>query len=223
MKQYKAIIFDLDGTLLDTLDDLTDAVNSSLKRNGFQKQTGESVRKALGNGIVNLFEAFVPHGQKNERFSDCLNDFRNIYPQISQNHTRPYEGIPELLSVLYDHGIFTAVVSNKFHDAARDLVAHYFPTITYSMGEQEAAGIRRKPAPDMIFHILREYQLPADQCLYVGDSEVDIDTAKNAGIDDVSVTWGLRDRSFLQEYGAKQLIHTPAQLMDYILQHSTTE
>ena len=219
MKKYKAIIFDLDGTLLDTLDDLTDAVNYALRQNGFPSQTRDDVCSALGNGIVPLFETFIPQGQTNIRFEDCLNDFRIIYPQISQNHTRPFEGIPDLLSVLQDHGIFTAVVSNKFHTAAKDLVVHYFPTISCCMGEQEAAGIRRKPAPDMIFQILREHNIPADQCLYVGDSEVDIETAKNAGIDDVSVTWGLRDRAFLQEHGAKLMIHTPAQLTEYILQH----
>ncbi len=219
MKKYTAVIFDLDGTLLDTLDDLTDAVNYALLQNGFPSQTRDDVCAVLGNGIVRLFEAFIPQGQTNIHFGDCLNDFRIIYPQISQNHTRPYTGIPELLDLLQNKGILTAVVSNKFHTAAKELVAHYFPTISFCMGEQEAAGIRRKPAPDMIFQILREHNIPADQCLYVGDSEVDIETAKNAGIDDVSVTWGLRDSSFLKEHGAKCLIHTPPALIEYILLH----
>lgn len=219
MKQYTAVIFDLDGTLLDTLDDLADAVNYSLKKNGFESQTKESVRMALGNGIVSLFEAFVPQGEMNASFHNCLDDFREIYPQISQVHTKPYDGIYELLDALKDNDIFTAVVSNKFHDAAVSLVKHYFPMISYSMGEQESNGIRRKPAPDMIFHIMQKYGISPEQCLYIGDSEVDIETAINADIDCVSVTWGLRDNTFLQDHGAKLLMHTPAELMDFILHH----
>lgn len=219
MKQYTAVIFDLDGTLLDTLDDLTDAVNDTLQKHGFPTESKEHIRMALGNGIVSLFEAFVPHGQQNARFGCCLDHFRAVYPQMSQNHTKPYAGIPEMLSVLEENGIVTAVVSNKFHDAAKALVMQYFPSVSCSMGEQESLGIRRKPAPDMIFRIMQEYSIPAEQCLYVGDSEVDIETAENAGIDCVSVTWGLRDSAFLQDRGATLLIHTPDALTQYLLQH----
>ena len=217
MIHYTAVIFDLDGTLLDTLEDLTDAVNFALQHNGIPAQTKDTIRMALGNGLLNLFETLLPNGHNNPYLAKCLSDFRRIYPDISQNHTSPYEGVPEMLAELQQNGIFTAVVSNKFHTAAARLVKHYFPSIPCCMGEQESAGIRRKPAPDMILTILQEYNIHPENCLYVGDSEVDIETAANAGIACVSVPWGFRDREFLIQHGASIMIHTPDALAQYIL------
>ena len=212
MKQYKAVIFDLDGTLLNTLTDLADGVNIALRMHGMPERTVEEVRMAIGNGVVKLIERSVPEGKNNPDFEACLADFRTEYAKISKNTTCPYDGIPALLADLDAAGIATAVVSNKFHDATVALAKEYFPIIPFAAGERESAGIRKKPAPDTVFLAMEALGVTADECVYIGDSDVDIDTAKNAGMDCISVTWGFRDRAFLTAHGATVFADSPAEL-----------
>ncbi|MBR4959972.1 MAG: HAD-IA family hydrolase [Clostridia bacterium] len=217
MKTYKAVIFDLDGTLLNTLDDLADGVNIALRMHNMPEKTLDEVRMAVGNGVVKLIERVVPGSKENPAFEACLADFRTEYAKISRNKTCPYDGIPTLLERLDAAGIHTAVVSNKFHDATVDLVKEYFPLIPFAAGERESAGIRKKPAPDTVFLALDAFGVKAEECVYIGDSDVDIETANNAGMDCISVTWGFRDREFLTAHGASVFADTPAQLTEMLL------
>ena len=217
MPNYKAVIFDLDGTLLDTLEDLADGVNIALQIHGMPEKTLDEVRMAVGSGVVRLIERVVPGGKENPAFEACLADFRTEYARISRNKTCPYNGIPDLLEKLDDAGVHMAVVSNKFHDATVDLVREYFPIIPFAAGEREAAGIRKKPAPDTVFLAMEAFGVKADECVYIGDSDVDIETAKNAGMDCISVTWGFRSRDFLTAHGASVFADTPAELSEMLL------
>ncbi len=215
--KYDAVIFDLDGTLLNTLDDLADGVNIALSLCGMPARTVDEVRMAVGNGVALLMERMVPEGRANPRFDECLDTFRREYAKIAENKTCPYAGIPAMLDALRDAGVAMAVVSNKFHDATVALVQRYFPVIPVSAGEREAEGIRKKPAPDTVFQVLREIGVSAERCVYVGDSDVDIETAKNAGMDCISVTWGFRDRDFLVAHGAVVFADTPEELLSLVL------
>ncbi|MBE6569287.1 MAG: HAD-IIIA family hydrolase [Ruminococcaceae bacterium] len=213
MTAYTTVIFDLDGTLLDTLADLADGVNIALAAYHMPPKTIEEVRLAVGNGVVRLMEKMVPDGKDNELFEACLDTFRTEYAKISRNKTKPYDGIPALLDTLAAKGYHLAVVSNKFHDAVVDLVKSYFPQIPHAAGERESCGIRKKPAPDTVFAMMREIGVPAEECVYVGDSEVDVLTAKNAGIDCISVTWGFREKDVLLESGASVFADTMDELL----------
>lgn len=217
MGAYTTIIFDLDGTLLDTLDDLADGVNMALSHSGFPTRTRDEVRMAVGNGVARLMEEMVPDGRKDPQFDDCLATFRREYAKISKNKTAPYTGIPALLTRLNEAGLHVAVVSNKFHDAVVELVRYYFPEIPTAVGEREADGIRKKPAPDTVFAVMRQLEVSPAECVYIGDSDVDIETARNAGIDCISVTWGFRDRAFLTDHGATVLVDTPDELGTLLL------
>lgn len=212
MKKYKAVIFDLDGTLLDTLYDLYDGVNIALRAYGMPEKTIDEVRMAVGNGVEKLMERSVPNGHANPRFADCLATFRREYAKIAEAHTQPYDGIPALLDRLHADGYRLAVVSNKFHDATVALVRHYFPIIDEAAGEREELGIRKKPCPDTVFAIVREFGVTPAECVYVGDSDVDIETAKNAHMDCISVAWGFRDTAFLREHGATRIVSAPEEL-----------
>jgi len=160
----------------------------------------------------------VPDGKENVQFTSCLDVFRKEYAKIAQNKTKPYAGIPALLDTLCEKGYHVAVVSNKFHDAVVSLVQQYFPQIPHAAGEREALGIRKKPAPDTVFAIMEEIGVSADECVYIGDSEVDIFTAKNAGMDCITVTWGFRDKAYLKEQGAVILADTVPELLAAIEQ-----
>ncbi len=217
MKKYKAVIFDLDGTLLNTLEDLADGVNIALQMHGMPQRSLDEVKMAIGNGVVKLIERVVPDGRNNPDFEACLADFRTEYAKIAQNKTCAYDGIPALLTRLQEEGIHMAVVSNKFHDATVALVRQYFPAIPFAAGERESAGIRKKPAPDTVFLAMEEFGVTAEECVYIGDSDVDIETAKNAGMACISVTWGFRDREFLASHGAVMFADTPEQLGHMLL------
>lgn len=217
MSHYNTVIFDLDGTLLNTLDDLADGVNIALSHHGFPTRSLDEVRMAVGNGVARLMEEMVPDGRSNPQFDACLSTFRQEYAKISKNKTSPYTGIPALLTRLTDAGLHVAVVSNKFHDAVVELVRYYFPEIPTAVGEREAEGIRKKPAPDTVFAVMQKLAVMPKDAVYIGDSDVDIVTAKNAGIDCISVTWGFRDRSFLITHGASVLVDTPEELGKILL------
>lgn len=215
-KKIKAVIFDLDGTLLDTLRDLTASVNYALRQFGMPEHTIDEVRLFVGNGVRKLMERAVPDGSRNPRFEDVFATFRQHYMQHSLDTTRPYPGIPELLRQLKDRGYLLAVVSNKMMAATQELVAHFFPEISVAIGENEAAGIRKKPSPDTVREALRQLGVTSAEAVYVGDSDVDVATARNSGLPCVSVLWGFRDRSFLEAHGATTFISHPSELTDSI-------
>lgn len=206
-------IFDLDGTLLDTLLDLANATNYALRKNGMEEHSIDDIRRFVGNGVRKLIERAVPNGSKNLRFDDVLTDFRSYYMEHSLDATKPYDGIPEILQEMKQRGCKMAVVSNKMMAATQELVAHFFPEIQVAIGENEAEGIRKKPAPDMVFEVLHRLDAEAETAVYIGDSDVDIQTAKNAGVPCISVLWGFRNREFLLEHGAQRFIERPLEII----------
>ena len=214
MKRYKTIIFDLDGTLLNTLDDLADAVNVALQKHGYPLRSVSEVRAFVGNGVRRLMQLAVPGGEAAPDFEEVLEDFKLWYGQHADVKTRPYDGVPELLEALRKRGIRTAIVSNKFDAAVKDLSRQYFgDLIEVAIGENEAAGIRKKPAPDSVFEAMRLLGAAAEETLYVGDSEVDYETARQAGLDLVLVSWGFRNRRELAEFDCKALIDKPEEII----------
>ena len=211
---YKTFIFDLDGTLLDTIGDLAASVNYALRTNGMPEHSTDDVRRFVGNGVRLLMERAVPDGAANPLFDDAFADFRQHYMVHSLDTTRPYDGIPETLAELKSRGCRLAVVSNKFMSATQELIRHFFPdTIEVAIGEHEAEGIRKKPAPDTVFAALKQLGVGTEDAVYVGDSDVDILTARNSGLPCISVLWGFRDRDFLIQHGAKTLISAPHELL----------
>lgn len=214
---YDTFIFDLDGTLLDTLGDLAAAVNYSLRTHGMPEHSLDDVRRFVGNGVRLLMERAVPGGAGNPKFDDALATFRAYYLEHSLDTTRPYDGIPEVLRELKRRGKRLAVVSNKFQAATEELCRHFFPdTIEVAIGENEAAGIRKKPAPDTVQEALRRLEGERASVVYVGDSDVDIQTAANSGLPCISVLWGFRDRDFLTQHGATTFAATPMDLLKYV-------
>lgn len=211
---YSVYIFDLDGTLLDTLGDLAAAVNYALRKYGLSEHSIDDVRSFVGNGVRVLMQRAVPEGEANPLFEEVLAAFRSYYLEHSLDTTRPYDGIPELLAELRRRGCHTAVVSNKFDAATKELCRYFFAdTIEVAVGEHEAEGIRKKPAPDTVEEALRQLGVTKEGAVYVGDSDVDILTAHNAGLPCISVLWGFRSREFLQANGATTFVTSPLQLL----------
>ncbi len=214
---YRTYIFDLDGTLLDTLQDLANSVNYALQQHHMPTHSLDDIRRFVGNGVRRLMERAIPDGAENPDFEAVFADFRQHYMHHSLDTTRPYDGIPEVIRELKGRGCRLAVVSNKMMAATQQLVAHFFPEIDVAIGEHEAAGIRKKPAPDTVLEALRQLNVSIENAdhnvVYVGDSDVDIFTAQNSGIPCISVLWGFRDRDFLLAHGATTLINTPSELL----------
>lgn len=201
------VLFDLDGTLLDTLEDLADAVNYALTQHSYPQRTLEEVRRFVGNGAARLITLAVPEG---EDFAPVLATFQTYYRANSQVKTRPYPGILEMLDTVRAK-YPVAVVSNKPDPAVKPLCADFFGDV-YALGE--AAGCPRKPAPDMIFKAMND--LGVDRCIYVGDSEVDVLTAQNAGVDCISVLWGFRDETEIRDAGGRYFCCHVSQLPEMI-------
>ena len=284
---YKVYIFDLDGTLLDTLNDLAASVNYALRKHRMPEHSIDDVRRFVGNGVRLLMERAVPEGAANPLFEAAFASFRQHYMAHSLDTTRPYEGIPETLAELRRRGCRLAVVSNKMMPATQELCRHFFPdTIEVAIGENEAAGIHKKPAPDTVFEALRQLGYPPTEeplsfnppptgeplsfnspptgeplsfnsppieeplsfnplptgeplsfnspptggvrgghsgrrfsgghsAVYIGDSDVDIMTARNSGLPCISVLWGFRDQTFLQAHGATTFISKSEELLDF--------
>jgi len=211
---YSVYIFDLDGTLLDTLGDLAAAVNYALRKHGMPERSIDEVRRFVGNGVRKLMQRAVPEGEENPQFEETFATFRQYYLDHSLDTTHPYDGVPELLKELRSRGCRTAVVSNKFDAATKELCRHFFAdTIEVAIGEHEAEGIRKKPAPDTVEEALRQLGEVKEKAVYVGDSDVDILTARNSGLPCISVLWGFRDRNFLQAHGATTFVSSPLQLL----------
>ena len=215
--KYNTYIFDLDGTLLDTLQDLANSVNYALRQYGLPEHSLDDVRRFVGNGVRLLMERAVPDGAQHPQFESVFATFRQYYMEHSLDTTRPYDGIVETIHELKQRGCRLAVVSNKMMAATRELVAHFFPEIEVAIGEHEAAGIRKKPAPDTVYEALRQLGLVVGgetaDTVYVGDSDVDIATARNSGLPCISVLWGFRDKPFLLEHGATTFVSTPQELL----------
>ena len=214
MITYNTYIFDLDGTLLDTLTDLAASTNYALRTHGMPEHTIDEVRRFVGNGVRKLMERAVPDGTDNPLFDEAFATFRQYYMEHSLDTTRPYEGVPEMLAALKAKGCHLAVVSNKMMAATQELCRHFFPeTIEVAIGENEAEGIRKKPAPDTVIAALRQLGVGEEGAVYVGDSDVDIATARNSNLPCISVLWGFRDRDFLLQHGASTLISAPEELL----------
>ncbi len=212
MKQYSTYIFDLDGTLLNTLGDLCASCNYALKTMGFPTRTLDEVRRFVGNGVTKLIERAVPEGTSVELTAETLDVFRRHYLDHGLDTTCPYDGIPEMLAELKRKGKRIAVVSNKFNDATRQLCAHFFPdTVEVAIGE--TSTIRKKPAPDTVIEAMRQLGVTAEDAVYIGDSDVDVMTARNSGMPCISVLWGFRDKNFLIESGATTFAEVPADIL----------
>ncbi|MCR5762413.1 MAG: HAD hydrolase-like protein [Treponema sp.] len=215
----KAVIFDLDGTLLNTLDDLADSCNIMLKKFNFPQRTIDEVRQFVGNGLGVLVEKAIPDGKKNPLYEQALDCIRKTYATHSQVKTKPYDGIIKLIQDLNKNGIHTGIVSNKPDAQVKELAERYFASYISSntaVGEQESKGIRRKPAPDSILSVMSILKVQPEQAVYAGDSDVDIATARNAGIPCISVTWGFRSKEFLLKNGAQILADKPQDLPSII-------
>lgn len=209
---YKTIIFDLDGTLLDTLEDLADACNYALRQVGAPERSLSEVRCFVGNGIARLMELAIPGGLEDPDYEKGLAVIRAYYDTHNQIKTAPYAGILELLDELKARGCRLAVVSNKPDSSVKPLVKDYFgDRFEAAIGDQ--AGIARKPAPDLVLKALEDMDVTLEDAVYVGDSEVDLLTAKNTGLPCISVTWGFRDRETLAEAGATVYANTPEELL----------
>ena len=215
MKKYDTVIFDLDGTLLNTLEDLADAVNFVMRANEYPERTIEEVRCFVGNGIRRLMELAVPEGVSGETFENVFEQFKSYYTDHCQIKTCAYEGIMELLEKLYTDGVSMAIVSNKNHAAVCELNEIYFKKyIEVAIGQKD--GIRKKPAPDTVLQALKELGKEKESAIYVGDSEVDFLTAQNTGMDCVLVTWGFRTTEELGGYEPMAFIEKPEQLLNVL-------
>ena len=215
MKKYETVVFDLDGTLLNTLEDLADATNYALRTMQMPERTIVEVRAFVGNGVRRLMELSVPGGFDNPKFEETFAVFKKYYGEHCNDKTRAYDGVVPVLRKLKEKGYALAIVSNKIDFAVKELNDLYFKGIVpVAIGEKE--GIRRKPAPDTVFEALKELGKTKEEAVYVGDSDVDIETAKNAGMPCVSVLWGFRDKEFLAEHGAEYYAETAEDVLRYI-------
>lgn len=212
MKNYDTVIFDLDGTLLNTLEDLADGVNHVMEENGYPKRTLEEVRHFVGNGIRRLMEQAVPESVTGDEFERVFEEFRSYYTEHCQIKTRAYDGIMQLLDTLKKQGYAMAIVSNKNHAAVCELNEIYFKEyIKVAIGQKD--GIRKKPAPDTVIQALKELGKEKETAIYVGDSEVDFATAENTGMDCVLVTWGFRTTDELSVFKPRAFIEKPEELL----------
>lgn len=212
MKDFETYIFDLDGTLLSTLDDLAASTNYALRWAGMPERTVEEVRMFVGNGVKLLMERAIPNGINNPKFEETYGKFREHYMEHNLDTTCPYEGIPELLRELKRRGKKLAIVSNKFYAATQELAKHFFPdTIEVAIGERDS--IRKKPAPDTVLEALKQLGASKDNAVYIGDSDVDIMTAKNCDLPCISVLWGFRDKDYLIKHGGTIFVDKPSEIL----------
>lgn len=215
MKKYDTVIFDLDGTLLNTIEDLTDGVNYVMEQYGFPQWKICDIRNFVGNGIRNLMIKATPDGEENPKFEEIFKNFKEYYTEHCRIKTTPYDGVTELLKRLHTFGYKMAIVSNKNHQAVQELNEIYFDEyISAAIGEKP--GVRKKPAPDSVGEALKKLGADKEKAIYVGDSEVDAQTAKNSEMDYVLVTWGFRDREQLEVYNPVSFIDTPMELVDIL-------
>jgi haloacid dehalogenase superfamily, subfamily IA, variant 1 with third motif having Dx(3-4)D or Dx(3-4)E len=216
MKSYKLVIFDMDGTILYTLDDIVDGLNDALQKSSLPHIDKENVRKFIGRGIRHEVENSVPQGTSSEVIEQVFRDFNTYYAVHCADHTGPYDGILDLMKKLKEMKILCAVVSNKGDYAVQELDQQYFPGLL-DAGVGEKKGIRRKPAPDTVNAVLDQLQVKKEDAVYIGDTEVDIETAVNAEMDAIIVEWGYRDHDFLVEHGARTLVKSVKELEEILV------
>lgn len=213
--KYDAVIFDLDGTLTNTLEDLQSSVNFALREFGFPERSIDEVRSFVGNGVRRLIFLSVPENTPEETAEECLAVFKEYYKNNSLVRTKPYDGIIPMLEKLKESGVKTAVVTNKMNEAAQEIVRIFFDGfIEETLGQID--GVAQKPQPDGINHVLSMLGVSKEKAVYVGDSEVDCLTAVNAGIPCIGVSWGFRDKSVLLENGADFIADTPEDILSFI-------
>lgn len=213
--KYEAVIFDLDGTLLDTLEDLCDSTNFSLSKFGYPEKTIEEVRSFVGNGIGKLIERALPNGTQNSDYNSVLEAFKAHYAKNCNNKTKAYDGIYDLLDTLKTRNIKMAVVSNKVDSAVKELCERYFHGyFQIAVGEKE--GIRRKPAPDSVLEAIDFLEIKKESIVYIGDSEVDVETTKNADMKLIAVSWGFRNKHMLASMGNFTIVDTPKEILKLI-------
>lgn len=212
--RFDTVIFDLDGTILDTLEDLKTSLNFALGKFAFPERTTDEVRKFVGNGIRKLIERGAPQGLDEAELNNIHEAFTKHYTLHCADETKPYDGVCDVIRALREAGVKTAVVSNKADYAVKSLCERYFKGL-FDCAAGEKEGVRRKPSPDAVNLILR--RLGAEKALYVGDSEVDIETAKNASLEALIVTWGFRDEEFLKSRGAVNIARVPEDILKYCM------
>ena len=213
--RYQTAIFDMDGTILETLEDMCASVNVTMNHVGYPRRTMDEVRRFVGNGAAKLIERCMPAGAEDPRYPAALEFYRAYYDAHAQIKTGPYPGIPELLNQLSREGVRLAVVSNKPDEAVRALTERYFPGVfPVAIGNRD--GWATKPAPDSVYEAMRLLGARRESTVYVGDSDVDVDTARNAGLDSIIVTWGFRDEDFLLAHGAQHLAHNTDELYEML-------
>lgn len=211
------VIFDLDGTLLDTVADLANATNQALEQCGYPTHPVEAYYKFVGNGINKLFARALPTEASNEENVLRVRSlFVPYYNEHNADYSRPYPGVVELLHTLQEDGVKISVASNKYHEATLKLVHHFFPDIRFAAIYGQREDIPIKPAPDIVYGILRDTGISTEQTLYVGDSGVDMQTACNAGVESVGVTWGFRSEAELREHGAAHLVHEADAILSFL-------
>lgn len=213
------VIFDLDGTLLDTVADLANATNQALECCGYPVHPVDAYYQFVGNGINKLFARALPAEVSDDWNVQRIRElFVPYYNQHNADCSRPYPGIVELLRELQEGGVKLAVASNKYQEATLKLVHHFFPDISFVSIYGQRENVPIKPAPDIVYDILRDMGVAKEDVLYVGDSGVDMQTARNAGVDSVGVTWGFRSEEELIEYGAMHIVHRAEEILSVVEQ-----
>lgn len=215
MKKHTTVLFDFDGTLLYTVKDLADAVNYALEKHAYPTHSVKTIQGFVGNGVATLVARAIPGGTENPDYAAALAQFKAFYALHSMDNTAPYEGIQEMLTELKAQGRKMAIVTNKYQVAAEELRRRFFDdTVPLIVGDLE--GRERKPAPDAAYLAMELLDAKKEDCVYVGDTEVDMQTAANAGIDFVACAWGYRTRRQLEELGIPLIADTPAELVGMI-------
>ena len=214
--KYKLAIFDMDGTILDTLEDLADSTNYALRVNGMPERTIDEVRRFVGNGIGKLIERAVAEGSTKEDVDRVFNTFTEYYKLHCADKTKAYDGIIDTIKELREMGVKTAVVSNKADFGVQKLCEDYFDGL-FDIAVGERRGIKRKPYPDSVFEVLNQLNISKEDAVYIGDSDVDYNTSVNAGIDVIMVGWGFRDEEFILSCGAPFVIHRPEEIIEKMM------
>ena len=217
----KLVIFDLDGTLLNTIEDLGNAANYALSQNGYPTHSLASYPFFVGNGVRNLIRKALPDDARTDSIIDSLlKDFKEYYNEHNTDCTKPYDGIVELLKKLQDNGVKMAVASNKYQQATEKIIASYFGDIDFVAVYGQRDGVNVKPDPSVVFSILADAKVPKSDVLYVGDSGVDMETARRACVDSVGVTWGFRSEKELNEYHADRIVNKVSDIFDIVMAES---
>lgn len=217
----KLVIFDLDGTLLNTIEDLGNAANYALSLNGYPTHSLASYPFFVGNGVRNLIRKALPDDMRTDSIIESLlKDFKEYYNEHNTDCTKPYDGIEELLRNLQDNGVKIAIASNKYQQATEKIIAHYFGDIDFVAVYGQREGVNVKPDPSVVFSILSDAKVPKSEVLYVGDSGVDMETARRACVDSVGVTWGFRSEKELNEYHADMIVNKASDIFDIVMKEN---